>query len=183
VSLCSPPAEAGRFAGGCIFSPHDTPQHRLDSRISTITLHNCHAEARNVTPGRERAWYWHGMMGREHANMCLYCSAYDVSLTPQHFSRAHVNADGLCLLPSVSLVATHARDACSHSIRASSMAMQVSNCHGALCSGYLHNAARKRSMMHSSICAMETRNLLDSNKVTTCLRLTTPLLAGRSTRA
>jgi hypothetical protein len=57
------------------------------------------------------------------------------------------------------------------------------NSHGALCLGYLHNAARKRSVMHSSICAMETRNLLDSNKVTTCLQQTTPLLAGRSARA
>jgi hypothetical protein len=129
VSLCSPPAEAGRFAGGCISSPHDTPQHVLPSRISAITSHNCHAEARNVIPGRERAWFWHGMMGWEHVNMGLYCSAYDISLTPQHFSRAHVNADDLCLCPSVSLVATHARNACSHSIRASSMAMQIPMAH------------------------------------------------------
>jgi hypothetical protein len=61
--------------------------------------------------------------------------------------------------------------------------VQFSNRHGALCLGYLHNAARKRSVMHSSICAMESRNILDSNKVTTYLQQTTPLLAGRSARA
>jgi hypothetical protein len=60
-----PPAKDCR---GCISSPHDTPQHFLLSRISAITSHNCHAEARNVTPGRERAWFWHDMMGWEHAN-------------------------------------------------------------------------------------------------------------------
>jgi hypothetical protein len=49
--------------------------------------------------------------------------------------------------------------------------------HGTACSGCLHNAAREQSMMHSSICTMDLRNLSDPNKLIH-LHAVAPPLAG-----
>jgi hypothetical protein len=128
-------------------------------------------------------------MGCEHANG-LYCS---LQLTTP-LSRHSISLEPLDMLMIWACPSVHSNVPHMHSLREHSLQLgiqydpahrwrnlQVCNRHGALCLGYRHNAARKQSVIHSSICTMGTQNLLDLN---TMIHLppTTPLLAGGDRR-
>ena len=143
-----------------------------------------------MTPGRERAWFGHGIMGCEHArgsvNVCIArlttpLSRHSIALEPMNMlmvwpcpsvhssvSHMHLLRGEHSLQLGIKYGPAHRR--CKSPIDMAHFAWE-----------YQHNAPRKQTMMHSSIFAMDTRTLLD---LITMIHLpaATPLLVGGDQR-